>query len=645
MRRRFAALGTVLVLGSLIAFAGATPAYASGPDFTPSGSRAKAYMLNILGSVLKGAMPDKWRAEQLANAHRYNHSWEGLRAQFGQDPANPNYMGAPDSYDDYVLRKTEQDIRGGSNGRPMAAPATKTQRLMKGIGGAATVVTGLSLGTMAGQFGLELFGVDVDGLVCGSTDGIGQGLASLLTGADCDAWAFDPGYVPNADADGAWGTEWYCATYTGQGGWVPGEDSCIRWNGLMQSSDLSNRSWQWCVDLVNWPGSQGAWAGQWVSRSGNLVTAGTLVLQATGFQSLCPGGGPYLRESGTYTGPIVHPNPLERFRLTNLPGDPVWAVAEQESGDPARVLTCTITGSDGLTYTAQSEAYHESDGSVAAPECPTLPEGVVPANTTIGDGTNTLFDEDATDEFMDWWNAYPECRTGACKLDLITLENPSFPVSCFDLDDGCVDWFTDPNKTTKYECRYGIHTVDLAECNVYSGVFQPNRIQIGAPYSDPLTGEWSGGHSSPTPDGAALGQAVQDPSQPRACRGMDSDGLDPVAFVMRPVQCALEWAFAPRQAVMELEGANVASSWSNVAPGQIAGAVEGWEFAPAMTGCRIDFTHWETEQVLPIVDACEGSPMAPVAEISRVMSVVGAAVLAIIAIRRQIGATVDYQGH
>ena len=647
MRRITSALAAVALAVGLIVVPGAAatavpaPAVApmvDPPDFTPSNSKARAWLLNILGSLLGKVTPSPWRAEQLANAHRFNHGWETLNAQFGFNTANPSYMGAPDSYDDYVIRRMEMDKKGGFGNKRATAPAFAASKWAK-VGAALAAPFAYEIGAAVGNGVVELFGYDSEGLVCGSATGAGQTALAFVSGVSCDNFnAFVDEYIENWDAIGEPSWTHSCNA----------AGACIKVLGVV-FYNAPFPAWAECwefsgpgsPDIVFWRTSDDP------NGPGGATTLGRNNAAARNACDSAFPGLPVVR--GTFSLPV---NETVRYELQ--PNPVSTGEIRSPDPDPLRTLTCTITGTDSQTYSAVSEAYRESSGGVAAPVCPELPDGVSPVSMRIDEagpqGASELYNQDVSPEYLAWWNDYPECRTGACKLDLITLENPSYPVSCFDVaETTCADWFTDPNRDTKYACHYGIHVVDLAECFVYSGVFQPERLAIGAPYSDPMTGNWSGAQNAPTPDRQALGQPVQDPEN-RACTGMQAEGFDPVAWVMRPIQCALEWAFVPRPAVVALAGAQVATSWENSGPGEVVAMVSGWEIDPVMSGCSrsFDFPN-PLDPGAPIQidawNACPGTPMAPIAAISRTLVTLSVLVLVVVMIRRAVSGTVDYKGH
>jgi len=624
------------------------------PSFTPSKSKPRAFMINILGSVLKDATPDKWQREQLANAHQYNHSWEGMKAQFGQDAANPNYVGKPDSYDDYILRKTELQLHGGKNGKPLQVPATKPTYLQK-IGPAingALALTSYPLGSMAGQLGMAFFGVDdVTGTVCanGSNgDEFSDMLVGLVTGNDCQGFRMTQDAIDQANADASAGViaGKSCSTFQGELHCIQLKAASVVDFGqnlycFIASGGSDNRV-QARIDVRlrdstdEYVGSEGNFP---IGSTGNFNAANDRCVRAfpgesvIGYMTYVPNvpDGTYLHSyRGGGTGPVIIP--------------------ELGSADPDRTLRCTVLGSDGIEYTAESDPYKESDSEIAAPNCDVpLPDGVRPQNVKVEDTSNPeldpLLDETVTDGYADWFDNYPECRYGACKQDLLIKSSGK---SCFDLAESvCADWFSEPNKEDLYQCRYGIHDVALDECYIYAGTFIAGRIEAGAPYADPETGEWSGGQSSPAEGGAAMGTALQNPDTVRECLGTGWGSFNPIEWILKPIKCSFEWAFVPRPTVAVLNGAKLKDAFENRAPGQIAAVVGSWSFSPIMTGCNIETQYspmpGQPARTVPIVDACSG-PMAGLAITSRLITSAAFSVMVFLAVKRSIGGTVDYRG-
>lgn len=629
-----AAIAIGLVLAPLPATAADTP------DFTPSGSKWRAYMINILGSVLGGALPPGFKAEQIANQFQYNHSWDQFAAQHGYSANSRNVNGdlmpipkpGQGTYDDYVIAEYEKQMqKGGKGNKPFAAPATKPLGFAKTVGGALAVFTAFEVGNYLGAAGTNLaggwFGFDPQGAVCGgTTDGtLLSGALRYLSGQDCSMFDLSAEYTANGDAGivagpliyGSYKFE-YLGTFT-PAGWPYGV-ACAKITGTVPTG-------------MNLYGKDQAG----VTRSFGPGAAG----QSSDSQS-CPAGRTHwygVWKTGAAS--------------TYITAVPVWianantpdtkvAETSMTQADPDRQMDCKVTNTDGTSQTSTGPVYKESSGAVSPPACPPTPAGKTPAKIEVNDRqlgggpTTEVTEQPVTPEYQEWAEDYPECAGGACKLDLKKKTTPR--VSCFDLEQGCLGWFEDPAKTDNYVCTYGAHDVDLAECNVYSGLFQPQRVEIGSAYSDPTTGAWSGGQTSPKSGTKAMQSTVQNPELQRSC-DFSGLGFDPVGWVLKPIQCAFEWAFIPRPSVAELSFAQVADVWADKPPGAIAAAVDSMNLTGSATGCSITTTYKGT--TTPIVDACGGF-MSALATFTRFATLALMAFAVFAQVRRQIAGMVNY---
>lgn len=658
-RKPLALVGLLLVCGFTIAPATVATASTSAQVLpavddwvvAPGGSSSKfrEYMLNVTGSVLKGFTPDKWQREMAANANRYNLGGETLNHKYGFDSTGGWANTPPETPAEYAMQRaefektasfTKPDGTKVKGSKPLInAPVTKNAKLSKVAGGAVSVISagliGWGGGVAAGKFITNLNGVDPERGLCypGFED---FGIIGSITGSDCAGLlAFDAEYTAN---------EGEVVGLVGQKVCNPNSPyKCMQLLGIIDYSTPDPRR-AFCVQ-VSPAGSPyvnnmafakpdgTAYTSNWVGGSKSTACAlmgeGTDAMSPTDFLAVEISG--YGFTTGYGTGTWLSP----------------VAGLEELDGDPERFLTCSILGTDGMTYTANSAEYKDSDGGVSAPTCPELPEGVAPANVAIDRNTNGLIDRvqdlEVTDEFVAWWNAYPECRTGGCKLDLVKSTGPLVAASCFDVGDDCADWFESPSKLDDYQCRYGVHTVELSECNVYSGTFKPGRVEVGAPYSDPLTGTWSGGENSPTPDRQALGQPVQNPGMARSCNGMASAGFDPVAWVMRPVQCALEWAFVPRAIQVELQFEAARLAWAST---PLMALLDGWgeitDLSFGASGCsgpHFDFSGTLLGDLGYPLDACSG-PKAQAASMVSLIIFVSAGLGCLVSVTASIAGVV-----
>jgi len=606
---------------------------AENPDFTPSGSKWQKWMVNILSSVLGAATPSGYKAEQIANQSRYNWGWETLNAQYGYNFANPNYAVAPDSYDDYILKKAEANSKINAYGNgPMRAPATKLAMFARAAGGAGAVYLGYEMGALLGAAGVNtvggFFGFDANGAVCapnGFDNDFQRWVFRTIAGQDCDLYDIAEDYIRNQDASVK-----YSANKCWQGA------GCHVITGLLLA-----------------PGNNAQVLGIYCGSFPTLP-AGWSYTRTPGSGSPLGSGGSF----GTCTAPSGYLTP---FRMTAPydPGDWVLKNAQSQTvgtfsnsdinrigEDPERVMTCKVTYVDNSTLQKISTPFTESQGVVAETTCPNTPVGKTPKSVKITNdkrsgstinapGTGeTMFEQPTTPEYQQWHDTYPECATGACKLDLRRI-SPIPAVSCFDLEVGCPDWFTQPNKADVYECRYGIHTVELAECNVYAGIFQPGRTTSGAPYSNPNTGEWSGGQNSPTEDGTSMQRPVQNPESIRSCKY----GSNPANWFLEGGQCLMEWSFTPRQTVVDVSFNAASEAWTGKPPQQIAEAVSNVTINAAGSGCLI-VPSWHGES--PTGSGICSGPLAQLPLLSQLAT--GALVVIVVfqLVRRQIAAMVNY---
>ena len=135
----------------------------------PSGNKARQYIINTLGSVLKGATPNKWKREVIANQSQYNYGWESLAAELGTDaPKNGAYRKSPNTYTDAILNgiekatdgKTGPGSRLGNRAQQMfKVPSSTLGKVVKSANGVGAVMIGAELGQWAGRGISEMQGL------------------------------------------------------------------------------------------------------------------------------------------------------------------------------------------------------------------------------------------------------------------------------------------------------------------------------------------------------------------------------------------------------------------------------------------------------------------------------------------------------
>lgn len=545
---------------------------------------------------------------------------------------------------------------------PAFAAAPMLKKVGAAAGGAATAFTGWTVGTAIGNAGTSLFGLDSNGLVCQSD---AAGFLAPLTGQSCADFAATDGQPLNDDVTGGYGTQplckagvciavtskpFYrkayahqgviCMSVSGNNGNNPGDVGNVRVNSNSRYGSFSVG----VDELAIGPGDASVCGVTPPARG-----------QATKFVFAFAQGIPGAAPSATREEALAQTDPgswvIECLRPNDVEGCGAGALTPtQGSADPDRVLTCTITGDDGNDYTAQSVAFKETDGTWPAPACPTLPEGVGAQNLKIvqdgGGVKNVLTDRPAEQGYRDALAAYPECQTGLCTLELVRTV-PAIE-SCFDLGDACNGWFQDAQKETKYACTYGAHKLSLNSCNVYAQLFDPAKRAAGQPYADPTTGAGTPGvQTGPTASGEAFKKPVQDPGGMRDCLGA-STLSNPVSLVMVPVQCALEWAFVPREAVLMETAVEAKGSWDDTVVYKTVAAVTAWDFKPVMTGCNgmaVDLGMFSPGGgEVRVANACPGEPLEQAAFYGSWALTLLTGVVCAMLIASYMGWTVGYKG-
>ncbi len=580
--RRLALLIAAVLVGMVIAIApGATVAVQMAsspvPPSTPPG-------LNILPSTVKGAAP-------LSGAVGWQQAQAVMLYSYAREPAFWQAVTAVQA----GSATSTQTALVASTTSTHTVPATKLQTFGKVVGGATTAMSGYAVGAALGSTVLDLVGFDAEGSVCANTTGAVQTAVSLLTATDCSAFnQFAAEYSANADVVPGVGFGASCNAV----GWCATVDQVIHNVGQNASNYIAQTIY--CVTIV--PAPTSAFEG----RQFYYVPAGSTTTFSTSFSLSVTGqtgGGSYPWAcAGTSNGSYGNTNSLpksggvlpdfpeywEGFMLepregiTPDPGvswiapcilgtgscEPSTSAGQltETSADPLRVLRCVVVAASG-TYTLDSATFRESEGVLPQVRCPDVTgldvQSIEVREVNLDDGTwLTLWSETTTPEYQAAQTLAPECSDGTCLLDLRKEGQ-----SCFQAPTECAEWMSDPNRDSTYSCWYGTHAVDLAECYVYGPAFDEGAAVTGNVYGDPDTGEPIGAPSGAGTgtDAQAFGAGVQDPEAERVCLPTGWGVFNPIEWMMKPVQCALEWAFVPRQSVLEDVAGSVTGAWDGTA--------------------------------------------------------------------------------
>ncbi len=639
--------------------------------------------LNILPSTVKGAMP-------LTGVPGQQQYLATLLYSYGRSPQFWQAVAAQSAGTATAGQITLVQQANGSFG----VPATKPNALVKTVGGVGTAITGYSIGAAIGNGTLDLIGFDAEGAVCTQTTGVARDAVALLTGVDCSAFVeMQPEFVPNLDAASSGLTAGLCAGGPTSAGALtppatgsptfasgtlvahPCSAGYVYWRAttgdawqiighayVAAVAETTPGNWSVTTDIEYYGTPSGGITGgatSWiytrcVNGSGTGYT-GTLTQTqgwSTTFTKACATGVAVAIETRTYSG--TSSSFASSYRWVYTPGSTLTP-PQVASGDPLRVLRCVVVHSGG-SLSLDSATFRETDGVLPQVVCPDTSgltvESIQVLSVNLEDGSSTLvWSEETTPEYQEQHVLAPECADGTCLLDLRKEGE-----SCFQAPESCAEWFADPDKESTYSCHYGTHAVDLAECTVYAPTFNEGAVQTGNVFGDPDTGATSGapaGSSLGTQQGA-YATGVQDPSQTRSCLPQGWAALNPIEWVMRPVQCALEWAFVPRASVVDAVGVQVVTAWNDTAVAQVPEITTAWIAAlpEDVGGCQgpsIDFgpvlepLGIEAPPPSYPLSACE-PPFDTIALIANVFTLGAVGILGAYAIVRNIAASIGYIG-
>lgn len=525
-------------------------------------------------------------------------------------------------------------------------PAIPAGGFMKLVGGANVVMAGSQVGLMIGNGAVRLLGFK-DGDVCASDGpgGVLRSVSAFTNGVDCVAYDMTQEAIAQANADASAGVIGALV--------CNGAGSCAKFLGY---GITSSQGMTWCFDFSGPAANFAAFAvdglypgdGRYYGEAGN----------SDGFRGNAGISGRCVAYGGNPASSGLPPNNIGSMEAKSAEiyayawqngnsygGDPT---VELGVADPERHIRCTLKLAGGGSVSALSAPFHESDGAMAPTVCPELPEGGVLEGWKIdllgGPEELTLMEQDVTPEYGNWSSTYPECADGTCMLDLQRVDT-----SCFIVPGPCADWFSDPDKSSTYNCRYGEHAVPLSECNVYAPTFKPDATTTGQTYGDPETGEAS--QTTIPADQGAYGTPVLDPENNRVCFPTGWGVLNPVEWVTKPVQCALQWAFVPRPSAVQAVGNTVKTAFDETSIAQTGRLVSGLPaLIPAGTsscmGPPVSFEgldQFGLSGVYYPLDACD-EPMSSLASLAKVAMIAILGVLALLAVVRYFAAAIGFVG-
>lgn len=209
---------------------------------------------------------------------------------------------------------------------------------------------------------------------------------------------------------------------------------------------------------------------------------------------------------------------------------------------------------DGTTQTIEVEYQGQANGEAGF---------MIPSCVAAGAGTHARsVDVDirlpGRTDFRDAWNvspvddpAYPDCSVAlgnVCVLD-VWVDGSACQVG----DSRCLDWSS--HAQARLQCKWGPYNMPMAACSMLERAYQPSGAPMtdenidGDPSTPPAPNPAPSGGGVPTevpipPDVPEPTDEVQIPGG-SGCWPSGTAKWNPLEWVMRPVQCALSWAFIP----------------------------------------------------------------------------------------------------
>ena len=247
---------------------------------------------------------------------------------------------------------------------------------------------------------------------------------------------------------------------------------------------------------------------------------------------------------------------------------------------------------------------------------------------------------------------YPDCFTAlaaACLMILKQLAADGSEKSCGNIGELCEDWASDPDRDTKYVCRYGATLITVDHCSAYRrpalGVL-PNVGTDGlllTPDSPVPEVQQPATETAPAP-APAVPETDDAPCRPSSW----IEGLNPY-WMFRAVQCALRDAFVPPEALVKSAITRAQTAWENSTPVKVSQSINVLVAAlPTGSGCSGIALHWPSVLGVPAVDAeflnaCE-EPLATVAAITSTVGALGMVWFGVLAIVRLAGGVIAFPG-
>jgi hypothetical protein len=522
----------------------------------------------------------------------------------------------------------------GIGGKGITLPAFRPKEFIKSAvgGGPMLALTAFLFRADIANGLLSFKSIDANGAVCGAPDN--NEFINIITGQDCAAWKMNEEYEANSDVVIGVRGGWSCGTPVG----FP-KEVCYRLTGAVAYVRDGTDSMRYTFDYtIGGVASGGLSSPEYRNQQGAWQYANAEAQQLYW----------QLVDSSRGKGEMIsfwngngHSDRLTEYRAT--PTSPP-AVATQSDPDPERQFECRVYQVSGPVLTGYSEPFRESTREMATPNCPATTDGSTPRLVEVyevGDGMSELvWHEEPTEAHIAYEQEFGElCKIQTCLLDLVQLSSGT---SCFGLKNACDGWMTSPTRDADYGCTYGGRAQPIQECHVYANIFNEQKRLAGNAWADPATGNDVGGGTSLRYDEALMGLPGRSPTALRDCGGTGWGEPNPLQWVLKPIQCALEWAWIPSPVKVGLEMEKVKQAWEETFPGKFSTMVGSWSVHPSVGGCSKDVVLMGTP--IKLANACPGGMLEGLAVTSRYATSLGMTIIVVLAVKRAVGGTVGYQG-
>jgi hypothetical protein len=337
------------------------------------------------------------------------------------------------------------------------------------------------------------------------------------------------------------------------------------------------------------------------------------------------------------------------------PGSPGYAATEASGSTAIEWQMHTVCGASDA-YDDYSDSFPADAANFAGvPQIHQCPTGETLKSYTLT--VDMASDLSVLQTVETWTNPipgdltanYPACANQLCVTTLWQLQPDGTYADCFeDEAASCDGWATDPNKSSTYVCTYApegtaesaAQDIGLDGCAMYGDMFDPVKRGQGVIVTDPIK-VGSPVHNKPAPiesppacisgcTGSTEPSPTPTPNASCWPSGL-SQLLDFMAWIYKPIECALQWAFVPKTSdVTDLTdqfkadlGASTVDPWVSAIGGLLPAGGSGCK-GPPVTLSILDGIVSDSDggDTLYPFDACD-EPMATVALVTRSVATIG----------------------